>query len=589
MHFVGFNFKLSLFEILKTMNKIFIFCIVILNQLLNSQTLDIKTTKSVVFNDGFNNTSVLFSDKTEEGNLVIVRSSKSNSMFYSNGLFIEEFDRNLKFKYSLDIEFKNPLHRKYTNLVSIFYHNNMIVFINVFYDLKQKAYVFGANKLSIKTKKLEFQELIVIKSNEFLEGEKLNIESLFNENLKKIFIPTNGIFISSAKTSSTQGEIINSSYLPHNERNSGFLFTKNNQRFLIGIDFSNEKNRKLKLFSFSLDGTLLKTDYIDEPTKVDQIGNFKFIDLLANNSIIVVDKIHFKNESLFGKYKPSNYEVIKIENGTKQKIIIDSKDQYVENTNFKTTNNKLFLVGFSSKEKDYSYSGVYINEINLDPFELITSKNFEFSEQLIIDKFGKSKNKELKNLKLREIHLNNDNEIYINGEEEILKNNYNSGTSIVPNKTVSLSSNFNNVSMATNYQMINSYSNYEDLLCIKINDKRELIWSRIINKKQSEENSFNSYTSFFKNEDIFFIFNAKDKIKELKNNRIEFVSNGNNSNSNLMILKIDKNGNYNYQEILDKDENATPFMVSNGIKIDDSYYFYGVKNKKKQLLKIEMN
>ncbi len=589
MHFVGFNFKLSLFEILKTMNKIFIFCIVILNQLLNSQTLDIKTTKSVVFNDGFNNTSVLFSDKTEEGNLVIVRSSKSNSMFYSNGLFIEEFDRNLKFKYSLDIEFKNPLHRKYTNLVSIFYHNNMIVFINLFYDLKQKAYVFGANKLSIKTKKLEFQELIVIKSNEFLEGEKLNIESLFNENLKKIFIPTNGIFISSAKTSSTQGEIINSSYLPHNERNSGFLFTKNNQRFLIGIDFSNEKNRKLKLFSFSLDGTLLKTDYIDEPTKVDQIGNFKFIDLLANNSIIVVDKIHFKNESLFGKYKPSNYEVIKIENGTKQKIIIDSKDQYVENTNFKTTNNKLFLVGFSSKEKDYSYSGVYINEINLDPFELITSKNFEFSEQLIIDKFGKSKNKELKNLKLREIHLNNDNEIYINGEEEILKNNYNSGTSIVPNKTVSLSSNFNNVSMATNYQMINSYSNYEDLLCIKINDKRELIWSRIINKKQSEENSFNSYTSFLKNEDIFFIFNAKDKIKELKNNRIEFVSNGNNSNSNLMILKIDKNGNYNYQEILDKDENATPFMVSNGIKIDDSYYFYGVKNKKKQLLKIEMN
>ena len=62
-----------------------------------------------MFNDGFNNTSVLFSDKTEEGNLVIVRSSKSNSMFYSNGLFIEEFDRDLKFKYSLDIEFKKSL------------------------------------------------------------------------------------------------------------------------------------------------------------------------------------------------------------------------------------------------------------------------------------------------------------------------------------------------------------------------------------------------------------------------------------------------------------------------------------------------
>ena len=53
---------------------------------------------------------------------------------------------------------------------------------------------------------------------------------------------------------------------------------------------------------------------------------------------------------------------------------------------------------FHLKEKDYSYSGVYINEINLDPFELITSKILNFSEQLIIDKFGKSKTK-IKKLK----------------------------------------------------------------------------------------------------------------------------------------------------------------------------------------------
>ena len=36
--------------------------------------------------------------------------------------------------------------------------------------------------------------------------------------------------------------------------------------------------------------------------------------------------------------------------------------------------------------------------------------------------------------------------------------------------------------MATNYQMINSYSNYEDLLCIKINDKENLFGQELIIK-----------------------------------------------------------------------------------------------------------
>lgn len=136
-----------------------------------------------------------------------------------------------------------------------------------------------------------------------------------------------------------------------------------------------------------------------------------------------------------------------------------------------------------------------------------------------------------------------------------------------------------------------TYYNFNDIISLELNPEGELIWARNINKDQStaiDENAFFiSYTSTILNDKTYFFINAKDKIKKLKDDRIEFGQTNKNK-SNLNLIRLDSNGNFDYQEILDDEENTVPFMVAKGIVIENSLYFLGRKGKDKQLLKITL-
>ena len=111
-----------------------------------------------------------------------------------------------------------------------------------------------------------------------------------------------------------------------------------------------------------------------------------------------------------------------------------------------------------------------------------------------------------------------------------------------------------------------------------------------INKKQSYTYSDDSYISYFstiKNGSSYVFINASEKIKELKNERVEFKD-VNPNKANLYLLTIDSSGNFTYQLLLNEDQIEVPFSVSKGILIDDSCYFMGRKGKKKQLLKVTL-
>ncbi|MFC6877304.1 hypothetical protein ACFQZF_02895 [Flavobacterium myungsuense] len=82
---------------------------------------------------------------------------------------------------------------------------------------------------------------------------------------------------------------------------------------------------------------------------------------------------------------------------------------------------------------------------------------------------------------------------------------------------------------------------------------------------------------------MFFFINTKEKIKDISNNRIDFKG-----VRNLNVIQISKNGDFEYQKILDEIENEVPFMVSNGIKSGNSIFFLGRKENKKQLLKVTL-
>ncbi len=102
-----------------------------------------------------------------------------------------------------------------------------------------------------------------------------------------------------------------------------------------------------------------------------------------------------------------------------------------------------------------------------------------------------------------------------------------------------------------------------------------------------DDSSFVSYTSIFNKDKNYFFINTADEIKKLKNDRIEFGQIRKNK-SNLNVIQVDADGNFEYQKILDDEENAVPFMVSKGAIIDNSIYFMGRRGKEKQLLKVTL-
>jgi hypothetical protein len=179
------------------------------------------------------------------------------------------------------------------------------------------------------------------------------------------------------------------------------------------------------------------------------------------------------------------------------------------------------------------------------------------------DKYGKDKDKELKALTVKDIFINDKNEIIMNAEE-IFKVNSGNGMG--------------------NYH-------YDDIMSARIADNGDLLWARNINKRQdsAEPNEFLSYTSMIKGDDTFFFINTSETLRRLRNDRIEFGQTSQ-QNSNLNIIRVNKDGDFDFKEILNSDDNEVPFMVADGAKTKNgsNIYFLGRSGKKKQLLKLSI-
>ena len=130
-------------------------------------------------------------------------------------------------------------------------------------------------------------------------------------------------------------------------------------------------------------------------------------------------------------------------------------------------------------------------------YRAITSENFYY--------------KELKNIVIKNVYLQED-ELVVNAEEQYATTNNSSNSKLY---------------------------NYDDIISLRLNNKGDLINARNINKRQSvgnpEDNPFISYQSCLLNNKNYFFINAKDKMKELSNQRIEFRGTNWINNSNLFV------------------------------------------------------
>ncbi len=548
------------------MIRYFVTFILLVTNFLFAQDIPLTILKSSIFQDDFKDSRMVFAEKDKSDNLIIVRSFKSG-VSTSRGLYIGKFDSSLHKINDFKFEIEHPLSEKYSSIIGTFVKDSKVIVVEIFYDLKSKNFVCQAHII-----------------NENYEVSKKELFSLHKDEVKgfgiqKIFDDVYDIDVTNEtagnfKIEESPVELISGKAAKGNfgsGSRSEVLMKLNKQKtyFTVALNYLNNHKNYLKLFVFdaTLDKKIERT-YEDEQNEIARQNLELDNDTMA---VYLTEKrysIDLKDKEEGGKY---SYSVRKITNSKEEEINISVKNHYISFLKTFIHKDKVFSVGFYSDEGDFRYGGVCIYEMDFTKLEILKSNYNPFDAQFIIDKYGKLKDKEFKNISLKQIFFNEKDEIFINAEEIYLK-----------------SSNINN----SNYYNAVIY-NHDDIIALKLNSNLDLLYARNINKHQAiideDEAAYISYSSFLVNHQNIFFVNANDKVKKLSNDRIEFGSVAKNR-SNLNLIVLDEKGNFEIKEVLDDDaeENEVPFMVSKGVMIDESILFFGRRGKKKQLLKITL-
>jgi hypothetical protein len=555
-----------------------------------AQNIPFTISKSMTFQDDYKNSNIVLSEVNDKKELVIVRSYNGTTVFsQGQGFYVEKYDERLDLKKSFDYELKHDLNsQKYNLIVGIFAMENNVHFVEICYDLNEKAYVCFDNILSDEFK-ITTKELFKLPRDIAKQIGIFNLqEKSFSRN--KAFWPnSNSGAIKSENESASLNAFSGLFFSPIGSNfkykraleveNSGvgsdiiLVVNESKTAFAIALDGKSQENDGIQLYLF--DNNLNKKIDMVYGSSLKDKKNF-FQNLIVSetgDAIFLIAKSYapsLKKKEEGGKYF---YDFSKITSDKQFSHKIEIGEHYIGSLKTYYHNNELISVGFYSDKNDNTYSGICHFILDENTLTLKSSKYNPFSSQFLIDKYGSAKQRQLKTFNFKKAFFNSSNEIIINAEENYI-------TSVQHTTT-------GNPMFGPTAMHSVTYS-YDDIVIAKIDGNGDLIWARNINKKQSassEDSGYLSYTSTFRNGKNYLFINSREEVKKLSNDRIEFRQIRKNK-SNLNMITVSENGDFDYQEILDDAENSVPYMVSRGIASDNSVYFLGRKGSDKQILKI---
>lgn len=534
-----------------------VFFLLFSSTFLVAQELTFKIEKSELFTDEYKDSKIILVEKTNGNDILILRSFKSG-VSTTRGFYIEKYDKSLKKIKEFDFEISHPASEKYSLVIGAFFKDSKFYILEMFYDLKSKNYVCLANIVD-ENYKVSKKELFKL-NKELVKGFGLETH-YYNEYLLDKNISNLGLF--EQESSSRIGFFGTvTSKVSENNSASDVVFKVNNQKtmFSIAVSFKygSKETTKLFLFDSNLNQKIENDFSFDTNTVIN-----KNIELHENQEVIyLTQKIYsteLKNKESGGEYF---YEIKQVSATDVKTKKINVENHYLPSLSFFCLKDNLYGFSFYSDNADFKYSGIAFFELDSHSLEIKNSKYSPFTQQFVLDKYGEFKYKELKNIVIKNVYLQ-EGGLVVNAEEQYATTNNSSNSKLY---------------------------NYDDIISLRLNNKGDLISARNINKRQSvgnpEDSPFISYQSCLSNKKNYFFINAKDKMKELSNQRIEFKGTNWLTNSNLFVISMNEKGDFLYKQILSDEENDVPFMVSKGVVIDNSIVFLGRKGKKKQLLKV---
>ncbi|WP_347373716.1 hypothetical protein [Aequorivita sp. Q41] len=507
-----------------------------------AQDISVKSKTSEVFKDNKKNTTLLFSESDGNGGFITVREYRGGMIQMPKGYYIDHYDANLKQVNEAEIDIDK------SQVKGLMINNGTVFILETALD--KKADTFNFNILESSLSSLDFKKRTLFSLNED------EVKKYFGIGFGPFFM-TNGF---DQMDSNPFGEV---------------TFSAKKNFFCVNFDIKDKESQTQRLYVFDKDFKPVFEREFKRDIK-DRLFQYENIDVDdETGKIYLLGKV-FENNSTRTKKKGKanyNYELHKITATTEKSVSFSPDENFIGSLFTVRGKNSISCAGFYSEKNDYRYKGVC--RFNLDPETLAITKEsyMPFSEEFINDKYGKVKDKELKNLSFRSAFINQEEEIVLNAEEFY----------ITHSTRTSMNGGLNSTPIY----------HYNDVVSVKINKDGKLLWARNINKKQATAGTFNEYLSFSSTlvgDDTYIFINCSDKIRKISNDRIEFKQ-GNLKKSNLYAIKIDKEGNYTFKSIVDDKDTEVPYFVSQGIHTSNDgteMVFIGRKKTKKQFLKLNI-
>lgn len=485
--------------------------------------VDIKTSE--VFKDKKKRTSLAFSTKDNMGGVILGRR-------YKKGYYIEHYDASMKLVGSFDYEDK----KRRGAFESAFISNNELVLIEFYNNKDDKTLDYYVHKSPIG--KFTFKR-----------------ELLFS--------------VPKAEASRKEWGWFGSKI--DGDRLGEVTVSPNQDYVAITLDIIDNDKETHRIFMF--DNALNKvyqTEFVrDIKDRKFQLENVDIDE--SDGTIYLLGKAYTREKKKKrdgGKYQ---FELYKINGSTKGSVVFDTGENFIGSLTTIVNDGKVVCVGFYSERNDFRYKGFAFFDINPQSMKVAAAKYSPFTDQFILDKYGKDKDKELRNISFRDILITGTGEIVINAEEYFV--------TVITNTMP-------NGASTTTYRY-----NYRDIISAKISTSGALIWARNINKKQvaSYPSPYLSYTSTYANDKVYMFVNCADKVRRIRADRLQFKGTSA-KRSNLYVITIDEAGNFEYKKIIDDKDSDVPFSVGRGFLNDEGnqVLFQGRRGSKKQILKLSI-
>ncbi len=499
----------------------------------HAQQIPFQLKISDVFKDEYKRSTIVLVEDDSKGGVVIVRSYQGGIFSGGIGYYIEHYDANMKLIKEYEYEMKYSDVEKQSSVLGVIMDGEKVNIVEFLYNRDAKSYICSSINANINDFKFTKKELFRLKSEEIKQF------SLFS----------------------------GSGF--DNDWGASMIINEDRNAFAITVDIKDKdaETHKLYLYDNKLNQ---KFEHTFKRDIKDKKFRFENIDVSKDgNTLYLLGKVYTdekKKKKEGGRYQ---YELTRITKDSEKTQVFDTNDNFAASLKTIIFQDRLACIGFYSARNDNRFKGISYFELDPVSLEIKKSKFNPFTEQFMIDKYGKDKDKELKNLSFRRILITASNEIVFNAEEFYITTQY--------------------VSNGNGGGTTQTIYHYDDIVSAKINPTGDIAWARNINKRQatSGDSSYISYTSTVKGDDTYFFINTGEKVKKLSNDRIQFGQTST-KRSNLNIIRIKPNGDFDYQEILDDKDSEVPFMVSDGALTKDAVFFIGRKGKKKQLLRVSL-